>query len=103
MSDQLEEVERELYKHVGCKMFHSAGDAAHMLHLCVTVCVCLFLDAYVSLKCEYVFICAFKMLNYDKHKPKTSVMLNSLHVSMLCIPSTYIAHTPTAAYGSACA
>lgn len=31
MSDQLEEAERELYKHVGCKMFHSAGDAAHML------------------------------------------------------------------------
>lgn len=31
MSDQLEEAERELYKHVGCKMFHSTGDAAHML------------------------------------------------------------------------
>lgn len=44
MSDQLEEVERELYKHVGCKMFHSAGDAAHMLRLCVCVsvsgCIC---------------------------------------------------------------
>lgn len=45
MSDQLEEVERELYKHVGCKMFHSAGDAAHMLRL--YVCVCVSLDAYV--------------------------------------------------------
>lgn len=39
MSDQLEEEERELYKHVGCKMFHSAGDAAHMLRLCAHLCV----------------------------------------------------------------
>lgn len=31
MSDQLEEeVERELYKHVGCKMFHNAGETTHM-------------------------------------------------------------------------
>lgn len=47
MSDQLEEVERELYKHVGCKMFHSAGDTAHMLHLCVCVYGYVFLSAYV--------------------------------------------------------
>lgn len=55
MSDQLEEVERELYKHVGCKMFHSVGDTAHMLHLCLCVCAFeyVFLDAYVRWrKCE---------------------------------------------------
>lgn len=55
MSDQLEEVERELYKHVGCKMFHSAGVPPTC---CANVCVCVFLDAYVSnSKCEHVRVC----------------------------------------------
>lgn len=44
-SDQLKEVEMELYKHVGCKMFHLTGDTAHSLHCCV--CSCVFLNAYV--------------------------------------------------------
>lgn len=38
MSDQLEEVERELYKHVGCKMFHQTGDTAHSLRCCCCFC-----------------------------------------------------------------